>query len=130
MVKKLQIFSPCKKKKCKFIDLTFQNAHFEPKLHQRIPILLKNYISIEGLLYSLTILEKKIKNIKKGIFIVSGNKCLSLKAIMLTFVLYIVPVLPPVKVFSSYLLIYFHLFCCCVSTNVSHTFIYSLLTYY
>lgn len=42
-----------------YVDLTFLNAHLERKLHQRIPILLKNYISIEGLLYLLTILEKK-----------------------------------------------------------------------
>lgn len=58
---KITNFLSLQKQYANYVDLTFLNAHFEPKLHQRIPVLLKNYISIEGLLYSLTILEKKLK---------------------------------------------------------------------
>lgn len=58
---KITNFLSLQKQYANYVDLTFLNAHFKPKSHQRIPILLKNYISIEGLLYSWTIIRKKFK---------------------------------------------------------------------
>lgn len=58
---KITNFLSLQKQYANYVDLAFLNAHLEPKLHQHIPILLKNYISIEGLLHLLTILEKKLK---------------------------------------------------------------------